>query len=57
MTVSDDIKTAEGLGKFFRNFAKTSTKAAKKLANNVINPSRDLETGAKVGKAAASENL
>ena len=34
MTVSDNTIKAEGLGNFFRNLGKVSSKAAKKLATN-----------------------
>ena len=36
MTVSDNIIKAEGLGDFFRNLGKVSSKAAKKLATNAL---------------------
>ena len=57
MTVSDNTIKAEGLGDFFRNLGKVSSKAAKKLATNALkNPSRFLEIGANVATAAASRN-
>ena len=41
MTVSDNTIEAEGLGDFFKNLGKVSSKAAKKLATNALkNPSR-----------------
>ena len=57
MTVSDNTIKAEGLGDFFRNLGKVSSKAAKKLATNALkNPARFLEIGANVATAAASRN-
>ena len=57
MTVSDNTKTAEGLGDFFKKLGKVSSKAAKKLAINALkNPSRFLEIGANVAAATASRN-
>ena len=57
MIVSDNVIQAEGLGDFFKNLGKASSKAAKKLANNALkNPSRLLEIGANVATAAASRN-
>ena len=58
MTVSDNIKKAEGLGSFFKTLGKISAKAGKKLATNALkNPARFLEIGANVATAAASRNL
>ena len=55
MTVSDSTIKAESLSTFFKNWGKTSAKAGKKLATNVLkNPSRALEIGANVATAAAS---
>ena len=57
MIVSDNVIQAEGLGDFFKNLGKASSKAAKKLAKNALkNPSRFLEIGANVATAAASRN-
>ena len=48
---------AEGLGDFFKNLGKFSSKAAKKLATNALkNLARFLEIGANVATAAASRN-
>ena len=55
--VSDNTIQAEGLGNFFKNLGKVSSKAAKKLASKVLkNPSRFLEIGANVATAATSRN-
>ena len=57
MIVSDNTIQAEGLGDFFKNLGKVSSKAAKKLAKNALkNPSRILELGANVATAAVSKN-
>ena len=57
MIVSDNVIQAEGLGDFFKNLGKVSSKAAKKLARNALkNPSRFLEIGANVATAAVSKN-
>ena len=57
MIVSDNTIQAEGLGDFFKNSGKVSSKAAKKLARNALkNPSRFLEIGANVATAAVSKN-
>ena len=57
MIVSDNTIKAEGLGDFFRNLGKVSSKAAKKLAKNALkNPSRFLEIGPNVATAAVSKN-
>ena len=57
MIVSDNVIQAEGLGDFFKNLGKVSSKAAKKLAKNALkNPSRFLEIGANVAAATASRN-
>ena len=57
MIVIDNTIQAEGLGDFFENLGKVSSKAAKKLAKNAIkNPSRFLEIGANVATAAESKN-
>ena len=57
MTVSDNTIKAEGLGDFFKNLGKVSSKAAKKLATNAFrNPSRFPEIGANVATAAVSKN-
>ena len=58
MIVSDNTIQAEGLGSFFKNLGKISSKAGKKLAKNALkNPSRFLEIGANVATAAVSKNL
>ena len=57
MIVSDNTIQAEGLGDFFKNLGKVSSKAAKKLATNALkNPSRFLGIGANVATAAVSKN-
>ena len=57
MIVSGNNIQAEGIGVFFKNLGKVSSKAAKKLARNSLkNPSRLLEIGANVATAAASRN-
>ena len=57
MIVSDNTIQAEGLGDFFKNLGKVSSKAAKKLAKIALkNPSRFLEIGANVATAAVSKN-
>ena len=57
MTVSDNTIEAEGLGSFFKNLGKISSKAGKKLAENVLsNPGRALDLTAKIATAAASKS-
>ena len=57
MIVSDNTIQAEGLGDFFKNLGKVSSKAAKKLAKNALkNPSRFLEIGANIATAAATKS-
>ena len=57
MIVSDNTIQAEGLGDFFKNLGKVSSKAARKLARNALkNPSRFLAIGANVTAATASTN-
>ena len=57
LIVSDNVIQAEGLGDFFKNLGKASSKAAKKLASNALkNPARFLEIGANVATAAVSKN-
>ena len=57
MIVSDNVIQAEGLGDFFKNLGKVSSRAAKKLATNALkNPARFLEIGANVATAAATKN-
>ena len=57
MTVSDNTIKAEGLGSFFKNLGKISSKAGKKLAKNVIsNPGRALDLTAKIATAAATKS-
>ena len=57
MIVSDNVIQAEGLGSFFKNLGKLSSKAGKKLATNVLkNPGRALEIGANIATATATKN-
>ena len=57
MIVSDNVIQAEGLGDFFKNLGKVSSRAAKNLAINALkNPARFLEIGANVAAATASRN-
>ena len=57
MILSDNTIQAEGLGDFFENLEKVSSKAAKKLARIALkDPSRFLEIGANVATAEASRN-
>ena len=57
MIVSDNTRKAEGLGSFFKNLGKISSKAGKKLATNVLkNPGRALEIGANIATAAATKS-
>ena len=57
MIVSANTIQAEGLGDFFNNLGKVSSRAAKKLATNALkNSSRFLEIGAIVAAATASRN-
>ena len=57
MIVSDNTIQAEGLGDFFKNLGKVSSKAAKKLAKNALkNSSRFLEIGANIATAAATKS-
>ena len=57
MIVSDNRIKAEGLGTFFKNLGKISSKAGKKLAKNVIsNPGRALDLTAKIATAAVTKN-
>ena len=57
MIVSDNTIQAEGLGDFFKNLGKISSKAGKKLAKNVIsNPGRALDLTAKIATAAATKS-
>ena len=57
MIVSDNVIQAEGLGDFFKNLGKVSSRAAKKLASNALkNPARFLEIDANVAAATASRN-
>ena len=57
MIVSDKTIKAEGLGSFFKNLGKISSKAGKKLATNVLkNPGRALEIGANIATAAATKS-
>ena len=57
MIVSDNTIKAEGLGSFFKNLGKISSKAGKKLAKNVLsNPGRALDLTAKIATAAATKS-
>ena len=57
MIVSDNTIKAEGLGSFFKNLGKISSKAGKKLATNVLkNPGRALEIGANIATAAVTKS-
>ena len=57
MIVNDNTIKAEGLGSFFKNLGKISSKAGKKLATNVLkNPGRALEIGANIATAAATKS-
>ena len=57
MIVSDNTIKAEGLGSFFKNLRKFSSKAGKKLAKNVLsNPGRALDLTTKISTGAASRN-
>ena len=57
VTVSDNTNKAGGLGSFFKNLGKISSKAGKKLAKNVLsNPGRALDSTAKIATAAASKS-
>ena len=57
MIVSDNTIKAEGLGRFFKNLGKISSKAGKKLATNVLkSPGRALEIGANIATAAATKS-
>ena len=57
MIVSDNVIQAEGLGNFFKNLGKVSSRAAKILATNALkNPARFLGIGANVAAATASRN-
>ena len=57
MIVSVNTIKAEGLGSFFKNLGKISSKAGKKLAKNVLsNPGRALDLTAKIATAAASKS-
>ena len=57
MIVIDNNIQAEGLGDFFKNLGKVSSKAAKNLTTNALkNPARFLEIGANNATAAASRN-
>ena len=57
MVVSDNTIQAEGLGDFFKNLGKVSSKAAKKFARIALkNPSRFLEIGANVAAVTASRH-
>ena len=57
MIVSDNVIQAEGLGSFFKNLGKISSKAGKKLAKNVLsNPGRALDLTAKIPTATATKS-
>ena len=55
--MNDNTIQAEGLGDFFKNLGKVTSKTAKKLATDALkNPARFLEIGANVATTAASRN-
>ena len=57
MIVRDNTIKVEGLGSFFKNLGKISSKAGKKLATNVLkNPGRTLEIVANIATAAATKS-
>ena len=57
MIVSDNTIQAEGLGSFFKNLGKTSAKAGRKLATNVLkNPGRALEITSNIATTAATKS-
>ena len=57
MIVSDNTVQAEGLGSLFKNLGRSSAKAGKKLATNVIkNPGRVLEITSNIATAAATKS-
>ena len=57
MTVSDNTKQAEGLGKFFKNRGRKGLNVSKNMAKNVSsNPGRALDSTAKIATAAVSRN-
>ena len=57
MIVSDNTIQAKRLGDFFKKLGKVSCKTARKSATNALkNPSRFLEIGANVARAAVSKN-
>ena len=57
LIVSDKTIQAEGLGDFFKNLGKISSKAGKKLAKTVLsNPGRALDLTAKIATAAATNS-
>ena len=56
MTVSDNTKTAEGLGSFFTTLGRNYVRADNNLAANVMkNPEKALGITAKSGNAAVSK--
>ena len=58
MIVSDNTIKAEGLGSFFKNLGKISSKAGKKIAKNVLsNPGRALDLTAKIATAVATKSI
>ena len=57
MIVSDNTFQAEGLSGFFKNLGRTSARAGKKLATNVLkNPGRALEITSDIATAAATKS-
>ena len=57
MVVSNITIQAEGLGSFFKNLGRISTKAGKKLATNVLkNPGGALEITSNIATAAATKS-
>ena len=57
MIVGENTKTAQGLGKSLKNFARSSAKNGKESATTLMKkPRRALELGQKLGTAAVSQN-
>ena len=58
MTVGDSTIRRKGLGEFFKNLGKLSSKAGKKIATIVLtNPGRASDITANIATAAASRNF
>ena len=57
MILSDNVNKSEGLGSFFKNLRKVSTKAGEKLATNVLKkPGSASDITANIASAAASRD-